>query len=137
MSIIIFNCSSNYCKLTVMSALKTILFCQCPNCEKANVFVDPNPYHLSKMTKMQSRCPNCDFNYENEVGFHYLSMYMSYAISVAISLLIIVGASLIFGLDYFLYYITINAILLVLMLPLIFRWARMMSIWLTVKYAMD
>lgn len=120
-----------------MSALKCILFCQCPNCEKANVFVDPNPYHLSKMSKMHSRCPHCDFNYENELGFHYLSMYMSYAISVGISLFVIIGAALLFGLDYFPYYLAINAIILVLLLPLIFRWARMMSIWITVKYKME
>lgn len=117
-----------------MSAFNTIIRCQCPNCNKANAFVDSNPYHLTNLTKMQSRCPICDFNYEKETGFHFLSMYMSYALTSGFSIAFIILLSILFGLDNFLYYITINAIILIVFFPFIFRWARMMSIWFVVKY---
>ena len=120
-----------------MANLKSTLLCRCPKCHEASVFEDPNPYHLTKLSKMVKRCPKCDFDLENETGFHFLSMYMSYIISVAFSFIFIIPASFILGLDWIPRIILINTILLVILWTLIFRWARMASLWAATSFKME
>ena len=70
-----------------MSALKSIFLCRCPKCHDGKIFLDQNPYHLSNISKMEKQCPVCGFDLENETGFHFLSMYMSYIVSMGFSFL--------------------------------------------------
>lgn len=117
-----------------MSSLKSIVLCKCPKCSKGNIFTESNPYHLSKLTEMVDACPVCGFSLKNETGFHFLSMYMSYIISCAICGIVIIPGTYIVGLDNFPYVLIFNAIFLILLMPLIFRWSRMLSYWVTSKF---
>ena len=86
-----------------MSALKSILLCRCPKCYQGKIFTDPNPYHLSHLSEMEKRCPVCDFDLENETGFHFLSMYMSYIVSMGFSFVFIIPLTFILGLEWQMY----------------------------------
>lgn len=87
---------------------------------------------------MNARCPVCKQPTEIEVGFYYGTGYVSYAITVALSIatfvlwLIFIG----FSLDdnrVFIWFVS-NTILLVVMQPWLMRFSR--SLWLSwfVKY---
>ena len=86
---------------------------------------------------MEKKCPVCGFDLENETGFHFLSMYMSYIVCMAFSIAFLIPLSILLGLDWIPKLLVINAVILVIFWPLIFRWARMMSLWLTVKFKFE
>ncbi len=46
-----------------------VLQCKCPRCRKGNMFVEKNPYKLSRIMKMNENCPVCGQPFELEVGF--------------------------------------------------------------------
>ncbi len=117
-----------------MSSLKSIVLCRCPKCHEGKIFIDPNPYHIKNISKMEKRCPKCGFDLENETGFHFLSMYMSYILSTGFSFAFIIPCTFIFGIDWIPHLLVINALTLIILWPLIFRWARMISLWATVKW---
>ncbi|MGV3540307.1 MAG: DUF983 domain-containing protein [Rufibacter sp.] len=86
--------------------------------------------NLRKFDQMPEQCPVCKFRYEVELGFYWGAMYMSYGLSVIIVL--IVGLSL-----YFLandpptwVYLTVVASIVILLTPVLFRYARVMMLYL-------
>jgi len=99
---------------------------KCPRCRKGNVFVHPS-YH-SKFMDMYTYCPVCECQYEVEPGFFWGSMYVNYAFSV--------GVGLILGfLTYYLLndpavwiYLTIIIGALVALTPLFFRYSRILML---------
>lgn len=63
--------------------LYSILHNKCPQCQKGDFF-HSHPYHLKAFGQKHEHCTNCNLKYEREPGFFYGSMYVSYAIGVAI-----------------------------------------------------
>lgn len=98
-------------------------------------------FSLKKNMAMYEHCPVCGQPMEIEVGFYYGTGYVSYALTVAISVASFVAWWVLLGFsinDNSLYYwIATNIALLVLLLPWIMRLSR--SIWLSffVKYDPD
>lgn len=117
---------------TLLSALKM----KCPRCHKGDLFLDPNPYHLANLSKMPVKCPHCGQLTEPEPAFYYGAMYVSYGISIAICFLnyFIVEAWLgITGARF----LIVNTIVLILLWPVIFRYARVLYIYIFVRYKPD
>jgi len=54
---------------------------KCPRCRKGPVF-EGKTYQL-KSQKMHTKCPHCGLKFEREPGYFYVSMFVSYAMSVA------------------------------------------------------
>jgi len=116
-----------------MSLLQGILQMKCPRCRRGNLFINPNPYNLKMLSKMPERCPHCGQLTEPEPAFYYGAMYVSYFVSIAISFL-----------NFFLFevllkatgvlFLALNAGVLVLLWPVIFRYARVLYIYLFVRY---
>lgn len=90
---------------------------------------------------MPENCPACGQPMELEVGFYYGTGYVSYALTVAISVATFIAFWVIYGIsidDNSLYiYLVVNGIVLVLGLPYIMRLSR--TLWLSffVKYDPD
>ena len=61
----------------------SILHNKCPRCSKGDFFVS-HPYHFKHFGKKHHNCSNCDLKFEREPGFFFGSMFVSYAISVAL-----------------------------------------------------
>mgnify|MGYP003386534587 FL=1 len=65
------------------SKLYSILKNKCPECQEGDFFYS-HPYDIKQLGKKHINCPNCKLKFESEPGFFYGSMYISYAIGVAI-----------------------------------------------------
>lgn len=94
--------------------LYSILFLKCPRCHKGNLLTH-HPYKLSAMNRVNDRCAVCDQKFKLEPSFFYGSMYVSYAIGVAVAIAVFVLGWL-FGLKGMLqYFFAISLVLLILM----------------------
>ena len=69
-------------------------------------------------------CPHCQLAYEREPGFFIGAMYISYAFVVAVMLVSAFVLYYFFGDPDLWVYITIVPILVILLLPVIFRYSR-------------
>ena len=119
-----------------LRSVSGVLRAKCPRCYGGNLFVNTNPYHLSGWDKMHSQCKNCGQKFELEPGFYQGAMYVSYALAVAWS----VGVFLVFwlGIGFTpLSYFIGNALSLVAIAPLIFRWSRALYLYFFIKHKGD
>ncbi|PKV51952.1 uncharacterized protein (DUF983 family) [Aquimarina sp. MAR_2010_214] len=100
------------------SKLYSILFLKCPRCHNGP-FLEANPYHLKHFNKVKKRCPSCQLKYSIEPSFYYGSMYVSYAVGIAISIAVFILIQL-FGLNLTPMYIFITIVTsLILLMPYI------------------
>jgi uncharacterized protein (DUF983 family) len=105
-----------------------ILKCKCPQCQSGNMFESA---HFSRnFMQMHSECPHCKLRFEIEPGFFWGSMYISYAITVG--LMLVLG-----GAVYFLgnnpdswVYLTVIISAFVIISPLTYRYSRVLMIYL-------
>lgn len=90
---------------------------------------------------MYKDCPVCGQPTEIEVGFYYGTGYVSYALTVAISIASLIAWWVLIGFSTedsrFFYWMASNAVLLILLQPWIMRLSR--SLWISwfVKYDPD
>jgi len=118
------------------SKLRALLFCKCPKCQIGELFEEPNAYRLKRLTEMNSKCSECNEDFKREPGFYFGAAYVSYALTVAlwIAVLVALYAFDALGLIEFGFYsnvvtfLTVGITCLLLLLPLIYRISR--SIWI-------
>lgn len=79
-------------------------------------------------------CPNCGLSFEPETGFYYGAMYVSYGVTVAVSVLIFLISYWIWGWSVF-PFLLIDTLVLVLLIPFVFRFSR--SIYLSLIFYID
>ncbi|NNC69514.1 MAG: DUF983 domain-containing protein [Flavobacteriaceae bacterium] len=104
----------------------SILKNKCPKCNEGKFFEDDNPLHLKKVLKMPEHCAACGFKYQIEPSFFYGAMYVSYAITVALSILTFI---ILYALDLELLQIFIGIIaVLILFTPFTLRLSRLVYI---------
>ena len=119
-----------------MAKLKWILGNRCPKCGQSHLFVHGNAYNLRHTAKMHAACPSCGEDFEKEPGFYFGAAYVSYALTVAlwIALLVALKCFDAWGwIDFGMFthpgtYLLTGITLLVVLLPMIYRLSR--SIWI-------
>jgi hypothetical protein len=86
-------------------------------------------YNLANFAEMYVDCPVCHLRFEREPGFYYGAMYVSYAFSVA--LVFILGTATFYILDNpdLWVYATIIFSSALLLLPLLFRYSRIIYLY--------
>lgn len=111
------------------SVLKAILACQCPRCYQGAMFTH-SAFRLRHFDNMPEHCRVCNFRFEIELGFYWGAMYISYGLSVL--LLGVVGVLLYYlGDDPPLWvYIAVVSGSLFLLTTLLFRYARVLMLYL-------
>jgi hypothetical protein len=86
-----------------------------------------SPFNITKFSETREECGHCKLSYTPEPGFFFGAMYWSYAILVAL----IVNLSLIsWFLGVFDYAVYIIPTIIILLLPFIFRYSRMLMLYL-------
>jgi uncharacterized protein (DUF983 family) len=70
------------------SKLYSILTGSCPRCHQESMYVEKNPFIISKTLTMHDNCSHCNLKYQIEPSFFYGAMYVSYALNVALSILV-------------------------------------------------
>lgn len=99
----------------------------CPRCRQGKIFKYP-AYNPARFADMYEHCPHCNLRYEIEPGYFWGAMFVSYALSAGVAL--VVGFILFYGFNdpEGWVYVTVIAPLLVLMTPVNFRISRV--VWL-------
>lgn len=106
--------------------LYSILNLKCPRCHEGDLFLVKNPYTFSKLEKMPDTCPVCAQKYWPEPGFYYGAMYVSYALTIAVSVAVFVAMIVLWRFEI-LWYLGLNAAAILLLFPPIFRVSR--AVW--------
>ena len=108
----------------------------CPKCQTGQFFKTNNPYNLKKFDKVHDACAYCKESFTREPGFYIGSMYVSYALSVALMVTVFIGFVII--LDYDMNYV-LGGLLIsyIILIPVMFRLARLIWINIFVKYDPD
>lgn len=108
----------------------SILKSKCPQCQSGKMFNYPF-YDLKRFMEMDSHCKVCNLKYEIEPGFFWGAMYVSYALTVG--LMLVLGGSIFWlshGKASFWGYIIPIVSSLILSSPLTFRYARVLMLYL-------
>ena len=105
-----------------------LVMCKCPRCRKGDMFQNSNPWHLRNTMKMNQECPVCKQPFNIEVGFYYGSSYVSYALTLALSVATFIAWWVILGISIndnsLFYWLAFNSLFLVAMQPYLMRVAR-------------
>jgi hypothetical protein len=116
----------------------SVFSCRCPRCREGKLFTHPPSFRMRRNMEMNKVCPVCGQATEIEVGFYYGTSYVSYAMTVGLSLLTLVAWYITIGMstsdNRFFYWLGANAVLLILLQPRLMRLSR--SLWISwfVKY---
>jgi len=117
------------------SRFGAILGNRCPRCFQGKLF-SSRAYQLNKAAEMHKKCQVCNEDFEREPGFYFGAAYVSYALTVALWIAVLVALicfdwwgwiSFSFFEDVSLFLICGIGVLLILM-PIILRLSR--SIWI-------
>ncbi len=113
--------------------LWTMFNLKCPHCRKGNMFLSNSSYKLKGSMKMHDLCSECGQRMEIEDGFYYGTAYVSYALTVALSVSTFVAWWVLIGLSIndnrIFWWLGINTLLLLLMQPYFMRLSR--TLWLS------
>ncbi len=113
--------------LTKGTKLYSIFKNKCPRCQEGDFMKNNTKFKVIKSTKMHENCSNCNLIYMIEPSFFYGAMYVTYGLTIAIS----VSAFIIsFGLfkATFVQSIIAISIAVIAMVPITIRLSR--SIWI-------
>ena len=113
--------------------LSSVSGCHCPRCREGKLFKHKLTFRFKRNMEMNKTCPVCGQASEIEVGFYYGTSYVSYAMTVAISVASLVAWWFIIGLstsdNRFFYWLGFNAVLLFALQPWLMRLSR--SLWIS------
>jgi uncharacterized protein (DUF983 family) len=101
---------------------------RCPRCHQGRLFTY-SAFNLTKFADMPTACPVCGQAYEPEPGFYWGAMYISFAFSTGIML--VVGFCVYFLLDdpdTWVYIVSV-AVASVLLTPLSLRYSRTLMLY--------
>ena len=107
---------------------------RCPRCREGKIFKSDKAYKSGNL-EMHEHCPVCGQPTEIEVGFYYGTGYVSYAITVALTVSTFVAWKVLIGVTFdiddnrIFYWLGTNIALLLILQPPVMRLSR--SLWLS------
>jgi uncharacterized protein (DUF983 family) len=104
--------------------LYSVVTNKCPRCHKGHVFENNNPYSLKNGLTMKTNCSECGLKYEKEPGFFYGSLYVNYALSSGMFMVLYFTDALWFHMQTWLLLTLIIAAIIGLY-PFTYRWGRL------------
>ena len=123
------------------SYISSVVGCRCPRCREGKLFQLPLNLKLKNVLKMNKECPVCGQPTDIEVGFYYGTSFVSYGITVFLSVVSFIVWYLTIGIsaydNRFVYWLIFNAVFLLCLQPWLMRFSR--SLWISwfVKYDPD
>jgi len=123
------------------SYISSVVGCRCPRCREGKLFQLPLNLKLKNVLKMNKECPVCGQPTDIEVGFYYGTSFVSYGITVFLSVVSFIVWFLTIGIsaydNRFVYWLIFNAVFLLCLQPWLMRFSR--SLWISwfVKYDPD
>ena len=111
------------------SKLYSIFTGTCPVCHKGEMYLEKNPYKISKLMEMHENCSHCGKKFKIEPSFFFGAMYVSYGVGVAIAIAAFIISYFIFGIGRNYSFLAI-ILTLAILFPVIVRISR--NIWINV-----
>jgi uncharacterized protein (DUF983 family) len=106
-----------------------MLQCKCPRCQTGDMFKH-KATNLKGFMQMHATCPHCELRFEIEPGFFWGAMYVSYALTTALMLISCGTLLLVFNDPDFWVYVTTIIVAVVVTLPWVFRYSRMLMLYI-------
>ena len=119
----------NYSKTKLYSIFNN----KCPRCHSGNFFETNDAYNLKLFSKMNCRCTSCNEDFQREPGYYFGAAYVSYTLTVGFGIGLFIIFCGIFNFETIPFLLIFSALLIVL-LPLFYRYARLIWINLFVNY---
>ncbi len=116
------------------SQLYSILNKKCPVCHEGDYFKSNKVYRLSEFDKTETHCSHCHHKFEIENGFFVGAMYVSYGISVAISVALFMATYVLFPEAEYYFYIISIMVGILLFMPISFRLSRIIWMNMFISY---
>lgn len=113
-----------------MSFTKKVMSGTCPNCGKTKLFYDKGNIFLFRLPKMNNSCSECNYNFHRETGFYFGAMYVSYGLTVA-QMIAVMVIGLLFNISVMNMFIVIT---LIAFLLFTFNYRISRIIWLNIFY---
>ena len=99
---------------------------KCPRCQEGDLFVSKNWYSLRNIGGTPDRCPVCGQDFKMEDGFFLGATYVSYAITIGITVPLLAVLYFAFHLEY-MKLLPLFILLLLVLMPPVLRVSR--AIW--------
>jgi uncharacterized protein (DUF983 family) len=115
------------------SKLYSILTGTCPKCQNESMYLEKNPFQLTKILKMKENCSHCGLRYQIEPSFFYGAMYVSYGLNVALGIAAFIVSFIFFETNLKIAFAAI-IITLVVTFPFVLRWSRNIYINMFISY---
>ena len=125
------------------NALWSIFSNKCPRCRRGEMFTNKSAYRklsLKHIFAMPDVCEECGQKFDLEPGFWYGTSYVSYALTVAMSVasfvawVVLIGVSVKDGDHRIYWWLGLNALLLLVAQPWLMRLSRVLYIRFFVSY---
>ena len=100
---------------------------KCPRCRQGDMFAYPVT-DLSKFNRMNETCPHCHVRLEPEPGFYQGAMYVGYAFTLAVILIVGLTLYLLGDPSEWVYIGTVIGIML-LLVPVNYRFSRIVYLY--------
>ena len=116
------------------SILTSFVGCKCQKCRTGKIFTHSviDPFRFSKANET---CPACGHKFEEETGFFWAAMYISYGFSAVLMLIIgIITINMNWPMNY-IYWIIIPLVLA--LSPFSYRYSRMILLYFISKTKFD
>lgn len=118
------------------SAGAAILEGKCPRCRKGKIF-PVAIFSFKRLSAVNHNCPNCGAVLEPEPDFYYGAMYVSYALSVALVINVMIILNFVFGdPDVWVYIVSVAGANL-LLLPIMLRYSKVLYLYAAGKLKYD
>jgi uncharacterized protein (DUF983 family) len=131
-------------KIPTPNSLWSILTMKCPRCRRGDMFVQKSAYRklsLKNIFAMPDKCEVCNQRFDLEPGFWIGTSYVSYALTVALSVASFVAWAVLVGISIaddkvhlIFWWLGLNALLLVILQPWIMRISRVLYIRFFISY---
>lgn len=129
------NTTAEFTSAKSMGMMRSSFLLRCPHCHQSSLFVNPSVYTWTKIGEMKKECDKCHTNFNNEVGFYFGAAYVSYALTVALWVSILVALKVFDALGWIEFgflthpvmFLSIGILATAILFPYLFRLSR--SIW--------
>jgi uncharacterized protein (DUF983 family) len=105
-----------------------ILGGKCPRCREGNLFPVPM-FSYRKLTTINKKCDVCDANFQPEPSFYDGAMYISYAFSVALFIMVFVAVTVLVEKPTIWTYLGTIVVLNSLLMPLMLRYSKVLYLY--------
>ncbi|MEX2511269.1 MAG: DUF983 domain-containing protein [Cyclobacteriaceae bacterium] len=110
-------------------SLATAMFrARCPRCRQGQLF-PVSVFSFRKLTQVNETCPQCGEVLVPEPDFYYGAMYISYALSVALFINVMLVLNYFFDDPELMVYILTVLFLNLLLLPLMLRYSKVLYLY--------